>query len=122
MISSVVLTKETSSIDFIKIELDVLTGKTTTHIANYKLDGDVKEHVMNKHRIYLPCKIKTDEDFNTIPYKVTLYVPDFWDVEAIGNYTQAILDELYLYNQNLPGCRKSLKEIEDVFMFELIVL
>jgi hypothetical protein len=45
----------------------------------------------------------------------------FWEDEAIENYTQALLDELYLYKHNLEGC-KNLKQIEQSFGLEMLLL
>lgn len=121
MISSVVVTKETVAIHFTKIEIDIVTGKMKTHLANYEINGELRNHVLNKHRVYLPCRINVDQDIEYIPYGATLYVPVFWEDEAIENYTQALLDELYLYNNNLPG-RKNLQQIEQSFGLEMLLL
>ncbi len=121
MISSVVVTKEMKDIHFTKIEIDIVTGKMTTHLASYEISDDLREHVLNKHRVYLPCRITVDQDIQYIPYNATIYVPVFWEDEAIENYTQALLDELYLYNNKLPGC-KNLKQIEQSFGLEMLLL
>ena len=121
MISSVVVTKDMNVIYFTKIEIDIVTGKMKTHLANFEITEDLREHVLNKHRVYLPCKITVDQDITYIPYGVVLYVPVFWEDESIENYTQAILDELYLYNNNLPG-HKTLAQIEQSFGLELLLL
>ena len=121
MISSVVLTKEMNTIHFTKIEIDIVSGKMTTHLANYEISDELREHVLNKHRVYLPCRITVDQDIPSLPYIATLFVPVFWEDEAIENYTQALLDELYLYNNNLPG-RKTLKQIEQSFGLEMLLL
>lgn len=118
MISSVVIKSNTISISFIKIEVDLTTGKMKTHMANYELNDELRKHVLDKHRVYLPCKIEKDSDE---PYGAVLYVPDFWDVESIENYTQALMDELFLIKHNIEGC-KNLKQIEQTFMLEVIVL
>lgn len=121
MISSVVVKKDISYISFIKIEIELATGKMNTKIANYELTDELKEHVSNKHRVYLPCKINTDQDISYVPYSATLYVPYFWETEMIENYAQALIDEIYLYNNGLVG-NKSLKQIEQSFMLEVILL
>ena len=121
MISSVVVTKEMISIHFTKIEIDIVTGKMKTHLATYEINEELREHVLKKHRVYLPCKIIVDQDIEYVPYKATLYVPVFWEDEAIENYIQALLDELYLYNNNLEGC-KNLKQIEQSFGLEMLLL
>ena len=121
MISSIVLRKDSTDVNFTRIEVDLLSGKMILHEANYELRGEALEHVKNKHRIYLPCKIKTEPEFNQVPLIATICVPMFWDMDVIENYTQALLDELYLFKHNIPGC-KTLKEIEDSFMLEVILL
>ena len=121
MISSVVVTKDMNMIHFTKIEIDIVTGKMKTHLANFEITEELREHVINKHRVYLPCKIITDQDIEYVPYNATLYVPVFWEDEAIENYTQALLDELYLFKHNLPGC-KNLKQIEQSFGLEMLLL
>jgi hypothetical protein len=121
MISSVVVKKDTEYLNFIRIEINMNTGKMLYHIANYEFTGDLKEHAMEKHRIYLPCRITTDSEFETEPYVATIYIPEFWDNEAIENYTQALMDELYLFKHQLPG-HKTLEQIESSFMLELLIL
>lgn len=122
MVSSVVVKKEMTHVSFIKIEIDFLSGgKMTTKIANYELSGELKEHIMNKPRVYLPCKIHTDQDMTNIPYSATLYVPYFWDSEMIANYAQALMDEIYIYKHQLKGC-KNLRQIEQSFMLEVVIL
>ena len=121
MISSIVVKTGTTKISFTKLELDLMTGKIIMRVANYDLNDEIKELVENKHRLYLPCKIKTDPDFDNVPVVATLYVPMFWDGEAIENYTQALLDELYLFKHVVPGY-KTLQQIEQSFMLEMILL
>jgi hypothetical protein len=49
------------------------------------------------------------------------YVPVEWDGECIENYTQALMDELYLHNNKLSGY-KTIEEIENSFVLEVILL
>ena len=121
MISSIVVRKDTLSINFMKIEVDIVSGKLSTKLANYEVNDDLREHVMNKHRVYLPCKIVVDQDITNVPYSAVLYVPAFWEGETIENYTQALLDELHLYRYNIPGC-KTIKQIEQSFSLEMLLL
>lgn len=121
MISSIVVRKETLSINFTKIEVDIVSGKISTKLAMYEVNDDLREHVINKHRVYLPCKIELEPDIANIPYSAVLYVPVFWEVESIENYTQALLDELHLYRYNIPGC-KTIKQIEQSFSLEMLLL
>ena len=65
------------------------------------------------HSVCLPCRI-TDE-------VASFYVPLTWDNECIENYTQALLDELYLLNNNIEG-HKTVKQIEASFMLEMVLL
>jgi hypothetical protein len=121
MISSIVVRKETNAIQFTKIEIDLVTGKVSTKEANYEINDELREHVLKKHRVYLPCKIIMDQDIANIPYGATLYVPSFWEDEAIENYTQALLDELHLFNYHIPGY-KTIKQIEQTFGLEMLLL
>ena len=121
MIASVVVKNDITSIKFTKITIDLLTGKMKTHEASYNVNDELREHILNKHRVYLPCKIEVDKDMTDVPHIATLYVPIFWDIESISNYTQALMDELFLYKHNINGC-KQLKHIEQNFMLEVIVL
>ena len=121
MISSVVVTKEMEAIHFTKIEIDIVSGKMKTHLASYEISDELREHVLNKHRVYLPCRITVDQDIENMPYTATLYVPVFWEDEAIENYTQALMDELYLHKNTLNGY-KSIEEIENSFVLEVILL
>ena len=121
MMSSIILKKDSTDIVFTKIEVNILSGKTTVNDVEYELRGEILNHVENKHRIFLPCKIKTDKDFEMVAFTATLYVPVSWHAEIIENYTQALLDELYLYKHGITGC-KSIKQIEQSFMLEIIVL
>ena len=92
------------------------------HASNvYELKDEMLRHIENKHHVYLPCKIRTDQDFDHLPLAATVCVPIFWDGEAIENYTQALLDEIFLFKQQLPG-HKTLQQIEQSFMLEMIVL
>ena len=121
MISSMILKKESSEIAFNKIELDVITKQITISEVRYELKGEMLNHVENKHRIFLPCKIKTDRDMEYVPLSATLYAPITWNNESIENYIQALSDELFLYQHNITGC-KYIKQIENAFMLEIIVL
>lgn len=120
MISSVVVKTGTTELSFTKLEIDLMSGKITMRIAKYEFNEELQEAVNNKHRMYLPCKITTDNDFE-VPIVASLYVPIFWDGEAIENYTQALLDELYLFKHTIQGY-KTLKQIEQSFMLEMILL
>ena len=121
MISSIVLKKDRTNIDFTKIEVDLLSGKMAIYDASYELEEELLVHIEAKHRIYLPCKIKVDSDLDNAPLIATVCVPIFWDGDAIENYTQALLDEIYLFKHQLPG-HKTLQQIEQSFMLEMIVL
>ena len=121
MISSIVVRKDILSIEFMKIEVDIITGKLTTKLATYEINDDLREHVMKKHRVYLPCKITLDQEIINIPHHAVMYVPTFWEDGSIENYTQALLDELHLYKYNIPGC-KNIKQIEQSFSLELLLL
>ena len=121
MISSIVVRKDILSIEFMKIEVDITTGKLTTKLATYEVTDDLREHVMKKHRVYLPCKITLDQEVSNIPHHAVMYVPTFWEDNSIENYTQALLDELHLYKYNIPGC-KNIKQIEQSFSLELLLL
>lgn len=121
MISSMILKKDSSEIVFNKIELDVVSKQIKIQEVKYELKGEMLKHVENKHRIFLPCKIKTDEDLELRALSATLYVPITWNDESIENYIQALSDELFLYQHNITGC-KYIKKIENDFMLEIIVL
>lgn len=121
MISSIVLKKDSTDIEFTKIDVDLLSGKMAIYSASYELKDEMLRHIENKHHVYLPCKIRTDQDFDHLPLAATVCVPIFWDGEAIENYTQALLDEIFLFKQQLPG-HKTLQQIEQSFMLEMIVL
>ena len=121
MISSIVVKTGTTDLSFTKLEIDIMSGKIIMRVATYGFNGELREQIENKHRLYLPCKIATDQDFDFVPTIATLYVPIFWDGEAIENYTQALLDELYLFKHQIPGY-KTLKQIEQSFMLEMILL
>lgn len=113
MISSVVVKKDTMIVSFTKLEIELDTGKMLMLTAEYEFDEEMKKHVERKHRLFLPCSI--DE------ISAVFYVPDFWDAEAIENYTQALLDELYLLKNNVEGF-KTKEQIEESFMLEIILL
>jgi hypothetical protein len=113
VISSIVIKKDTSSISFTKLEIELETGKMIMLTAEYEFNEDMKEHVEKKHRLFLPCSINETH--------AVFYVPDFWDGESIENYTQALLDELYLLRNNMEGC-KTKEMIEKSFMLEIILL
>ena len=119
MISSVIVKNDVTSIKFTKITIDLISGKMKTQEANYTVNDELREHVLNKHRVYLPCKINIDP---SAPLVATLCVPIFWDDEAIENYVQAMMDELFLYNNHVPGCKLSITDIEKSFMLEMILL
>lgn len=113
MVSSIVI-KSTTNISFIKIEIDVKTGKMVMRRAIYNVSSEeLLEEIKDNHRVLLPCKI--------VHPVATFYVPCEWDEEAIENYTQALVDELYLMDNNLPGC-KNIEQIEKSFNLELVLL
>lgn len=121
MISSVIVKKEMQYISFIRIEMDLISGNMNTKIANYELTDKLKEHISDKHRVYLPCTICVDQDISYVPQFATMYVPYFWESEMIENYTQALVDEIYLFKNNINGC-KNIKQIEQCFSLEVILL
>jgi hypothetical protein len=121
MISSVVVKKDTTNLNFTKVEVDITTSKLVTHLASYEFVDELRTHIMDKHRICLPCRITTDPNCDFMPCIATLYVPVIWGAEAIENYTQALMDELYLLKNKLPG-HKTIKQIEHNFMLEIVVL
>ena len=113
MVSSLVV-KRMNEVVFTKIEIELNTGKMVTKTAKYNLDSEqLMEHVNNNHRVILPCRI--------IDGIATFYVPTAWDDDAIENYTQALLDEMYLLTHELNGY-KSIQEIEIGFRLEMILL
>ena len=113
MISSLVV-KRMNEVVFTKIEIELGTGKMVTRTAKYNLDSDqLMEQVNNNHRVVLPCRI--------VDGVASFYVPASWDDEAIENYTQAMLDEMYLLTNKLNGY-KSIQEIEIGFRLEMILL
>lgn len=120
MISSVVVKKEMEYISFIKIEMNLLTNDMNTKIANYELTDELRNHVTEKHRVYLPCNINIAEDTDRLESAI-LYVPYFWDTEMVENYTQALMDEIYLNRYKMQGC-KTIKQIEQSFMLEVVLL
>ena len=113
MISSLVV-KRMNEVVFTKIEIELSTGKMVTRTATYNLDSEqLMEHVKNNHRVVLPCRI--------VHGVASFYVPASWDDDAIENYTQAMLDEMYLFTNKLNGY-KSIEEIEIGFRLEMILL
>lgn len=118
MMSSMVLKKDSTAVLFTKIEVDIISGKTTLYDIEYELKGDVRNHVENKHRIFLPCNITTDDE---LELSATLYVPTSWNGETIETYIQALLDELYLLKHGITGY-KTRSQIEQSFMLEIIVI
>ena len=119
MISSLVIKDKNLNIEFIKVEVDLASGKMKMFISEYEINGLEKEHVLNKHRVYLPCKINIDP---SAPLVATLCVPLFWGDESIENYVQSLMDELFLFNNHIPGCKSTIKDIENSFMLEMILI
>ena len=113
MITSMVI-DSIKAISFIKIELDTANGKIIMQKAKYDITSEeLYQTIENKHRVCLPCRI--DDNI------ASFYVPMEWDVEAIENYTQALIDELYLLNNNMNG-HKNIEQIKNSFMLEIILL
>ena len=113
MISSVIV-KQLTSVKFVKVEINTVTGKMVLRRAEYNLTPEeIQLELGTKHRLELPCKI--------VDNVAVFYVPIEWDEECIENYTQALMDELYLYKNKLSGY-KELCEIEKSFMLEVIML
>lgn len=113
MISSVIV-KQLTSVKFVKVEINTVTGKMVLKRAEYNLTPEeIQLEIGLKHRLSLPCKIVDDV--------AVFYVPVEWDGECIENYTQALMDELYLHNKRLSGY-KSIEEIENSFVLEVILL
>lgn len=113
MITSILM-KTNPSINFTKVELDLQSGKMLMKVAKYDLTSEeLLIQVEKTHRVCLPCRI-TDE-------AASFYVPLAWDSECIENYTQALLDELYLLNNNIEG-HKTVKQIEASFMLEMVLV
>lgn len=121
MISSIVVRRDTVAIHFIKIDIDIVTGKLSTKMASYEINDELREHITNKHRVYLPCKIIIDQEVSNEPYSASFYVPVFWEDESIENYAQALLDEIHLFKYNIPGY-KTVKQIEQSFGLEMLLL
>jgi hypothetical protein len=113
VISSIVIKSDTKDINFIKVIIGLTNGSMDMKIATYEITEELKEHIENKHRVCLPCKV--------IDGIATMYVPFFWDDESIENYTQALLDELYLNKKGMNG-HKSIEQIEESFKLEIILL
>lgn len=113
MISSIVVRSNTKDINFIKVIIGLNNGSMDMKIATYEMTDELKDHINNKHRVCLPCKI--DECM------ATMYVPFFWEDESIENYTQALLDEIYMNKHELNG-HKSIEQIEESFKLEIILL
>ena len=113
MISSVIV-KQLTSVKFVKVEINTVTGKMVLRRAEYNLTPEeIQLELGAKHRLELPCKI--------VDNVAVFYVPIEWDEECIENYTQALMDELYLYKNKLSGY-KELCEIEKSFMLEVVML
>lgn len=113
MITSIVVRKNTE-ISFTKIEIDLRNGKMMMKVAKYNLDSDeLQEQIEKTHRVCLPCRIKDSV--------ASFYIPTIWDGECIENYTQALVDEMYLLNNNLNG-HKTIEQIEAGFTLEMILL
>lgn len=112
MVASIVLKKSTK-IGFLKIELNTRTGKLKMKAASYNMNSDEAKLFANKRRVVLPCMIVDDI--------ATFYIPIEWDGDAMENYTQALMDELYLNKKKLEGC-KTIEEIEKSFVLEVIIL
>ena len=114
MVSSVIIRKDTKSIGFLKIEVNPVDGSMVMYNANYELNEELMGHVNKKHRVKLPCNIHENN-------VITLYVPNFWDEQVIENYVQAVVDEYYMLNHQLEGC-KTKEQIEASFVLEVILL
>lgn len=113
MISSIIV-KKLTKIQLTKIEINIDTGKMMIKKAKYNMTSDDLVNQMNeRHRVVLPCRIKDNG--------ASFYVPVEWDVEALENYTQALLDEMYLYKKKLPGY-KTIEQIESSFILEIVLL
>ena len=113
MISSVII-KQLTNIKFVKVEINTVTGKMVLRRAEYNLTPEeIHLEIGLKHRLELPCKIVDDV--------AVFYVPIEWDEECIENYTQALMDEIYLNKNKLNGF-KTMEEIEKSFMLEVVML
>lgn len=113
MISSVIV-KQLTNVKFVKVEINTVTGKMVLRRAEYNLTPEeIQIELGMKHRVVFPCKIKDDV--------AVFYVPIEWDEECIENYTQALMDELYLNKNKLSGF-KSIEEIEKSFVLEVVLL
>lgn len=113
MVSSVIV-KQLTNIKFVKVEINIITGKLVMKRAEYNLTPEeLRKEIGMKHRVILPCRI--------VDNIVVFYVPVEWDEECIENYTQALMDEIYLNKNALPGF-KSFEEIEKSFVLEVILL
>ena len=113
MISSVIV-KQITSVKFVKVEINTVTGKMILKRAEYNLTPEeIQLEIGLKHRLLLPCKI--------VDSVAVFYVPNEWDEECIENYTQALMDEIYLHNNKMSGC-KSIEEIENSFLLEVVLL
>lgn len=113
MMSSIIV-KQSTNIKFVKVEINTVTGKMVLRRAEYNLTPEeIQLEIGMKHRLELPCKIVDDV--------AVFYVPIEWDEECIENYTQALMDELYLTKNKLTGF-KTMEEIEKSFVLEVILL
>ena len=113
MISSVIV-KQLTSVKFVKVEINTVTGKMVLKRAEYNVTPeDIQLELGMKHRLILPCRI--------VDNVAIFYVPVEWDSECIENYTQALMDELYLHKNTL-NVYKSIEEIENSFVLEVILL
>lgn len=113
MISSVIV-KQLTSVKFVKVEINTVTGKMVLKRAEYNLTPEeIQLETGMKHRVVLPCRIVSDV--------AIFYVPIEWDEECIENYTQALMDELYLNKHTLNGY-KTIEEIENSFVLEVVLL
>lgn len=111
MVASIIL-KKLTKVQFVKIEINVKTGKMKMKVGKYNLNSDEITN-FNKHRVILPCRIDNDI--------ASFYVPVEWDGDSIENYTQALMDELYL-NKNKTDGYKTIEQIEQSFVLEIILL
>lgn len=113
MMSSVIL-KKITNVSFVKVEINVKTCKLVLQEAFYNLTPEeLMEELQGRHRVILPCKIIDDV--------ASFYVPMTWDDDSIANYTQALLDELYLIDHEMQDC-KTIEQIEQSFAMEIVLL
>ena len=57
VISSIVIKSDTKDINFIKVIIGLTNGSMDMKIATYEITEELKEHIENKHRVCLPCKV-----------------------------------------------------------------